>query len=84
MAADDKFSERESQDKELLRQLEIQTLEKTIQDTPLEEREKYKLIVGNRSFTLEQILAEAKEGTEYGDMFLKMQSRSRMERMRRK
>lgn len=82
--AHDEYTSRTAEDKEVLRQLEIKALEKIIQETPAGQLEKHKLVVGNRSFTLQEILNEAKEGSEYGELFLAMQSKSRLEQLRRK
>ena len=84
MEKNDEFSKREQEDKELMRQLEIRNLEKMIAEIPPEKRKEHKIIVGTRTFTLEELLAEAKEGTEYGNLFVSMQSKSRIERLRRK
>lgn len=78
------YTERREEDREVLRRLEIQHLEKMIAETPKEEREAHKLVLGDRTFTLDEILAEAKAGTEFGLKFLEMQSRSRLERLRRR
>jgi hypothetical protein len=80
----DDYSKRRQEDAEVLRQLEIRRLEKKIAELPSKDRREHKLIVGNRTFTLDEILNEAKEGTEYGRLYLNMQTRSRLERLRRK
>jgi hypothetical protein len=78
------YTSRTAEDKEVLRQLEISTLAKMIQNTPAEKRDEYKLVVGDRTFTLQEMLEEAKRGTEYGELFLAVQSKSRLEQLKRK
>ena len=82
--ADEKYTKRQDEDKEVLRALEIQNLQKTIEETPEEERKKYTVVVGNRSYTLEEMLDEVKEGTEHGELYIATMAKSRIERLRRK
>jgi hypothetical protein len=82
--ASEEYTARREEDREVLRQLEIRHLETLIAETPADKRAELKMIVGDRSFTLDQILAEAKEGTEVGLTFLDMQARSRLERLKRR
>lgn len=78
------FEERDQQDAELLRQMEIQALERMVAELPAEERGQLLLVVGDKSFTPEQMVEEAKKGSKYGELFIGMQVRARVEAMRRK
>jgi hypothetical protein len=51
---------------------------------PAATRKSAKLVVGERSFTPEEMLAEAETGSEYGATFLKMLSRMRLETLRKR
>ena len=82
--AKEEYTARKEEDRQVLRQLEIRNLEKLIEETPADKRTEHKLVVGNRTFTLDEILAETKAGTEHGEMFLSMQAKARLERLRRK
>jgi hypothetical protein len=67
----------------VLREIEIRSLERQIaQATP--EQKEVRMIAGDRSFSLEEMLEEIREGTAYGEMFLAMRQKSRLERLRRK
>lgn len=82
--ADNTYDKRKKEDEQVFRQLEIDRLEKIVGEIPEEEEEQFTIVMGDRSFTMEEILAEAREGTEYGNKYLSMQENSRLERLRRK
>ncbi|MBN1261843.1 MAG: hypothetical protein JXB35_14290 [Anaerolineae bacterium] len=81
--AEDKYTRRTEEDREALNQLEIRQLEHLVAALPPEKRREPTLVIGNRTFTPEQLLQEAKEGSEYGKLYLKMRSNSRLERLKR-
>jgi hypothetical protein len=81
---DEAFQKRKDEDRRLLRALEAQNLRTAIAETPPEELEKYTVVVGDRSFTLQQMLNEVEEGTEYGELYVATMVKSRTERLRRK
>lgn len=80
---DDKFIERMADEEELLRHLEINQFKEMIEAKTDEEREETKIIVGHRSFSLNQLLGEVQKGTKIGKTFLKLQARLRAEKARR-
>jgi len=79
-----KYAQRREEDRAVLRELEIRQLETLIKETPREKRTELKMVVGDKTYTLDQILEEAKKGTEFGVKFLDMQAKSRLERLRRR
>lgn len=81
---DTEFAERDQQDAELLRQMEIQALERIVAELPDEKRGQLLLVVGDRTFTPDQMLEEARSGSKYGELFIATQARSRLEAMRRR
>jgi hypothetical protein len=81
--ADEQYRKLQEEDRQVLREIEIRALERDIEEATPEEKE-LRMIAGDRSFTLEEMLAEIKEGTEYGEMFLAMRKKSRLERLRRR
>ena len=80
---DEKYEQRKAEDREVLRRLEIEAVEGIFQEMSVPEREELRLVVGERTFTVEEILDEARRGTEYGEDFLKTHAKARLERMRR-
>ena len=81
--SEDKYHKQEAEDRQVLRAIEIRAMEHELEMATPEERELV-MIAGDRSFTLEEMLAEVKEGTEYGETYLKMRQKSQLERLRRK
>ena len=79
----DEYQKQQEEDKRLLIEIELRSLERHIAEATPEQKE-VRMIAGDRSFTLEEMLAEIKEGTPYGEMFLAMRQKSRLERLRRK
>lgn len=82
--ADKDYSKRKQEDEEALRQLELRTLEEMIAKMPPEKRKELKVVVADRTFTPEQILEEAKKDTDYGRQYLKMLTKHRLERLKRR
>jgi hypothetical protein len=80
---DDQYRKQLEEDERVLKEVEIRSLEREIEKATPEEKE-LRMIAGDRSFTLEEMLAEIKEGTSYGDSFLAMRMKSRLERLRRR
>ncbi len=80
----EEFEKRDQQDAELRRQMEIQALERMVAELPAEKRKQPLLIVGDKTFTPEQMLEEAKKGSKYGELFIATQAKARLEAMRRK
>jgi len=82
--SNEKYWKRKEEDRQLLRELEIKNLEAIISETPQEDLDKYTVVVGDRTFTLHDMLRDVQEGTEYGELYISMMSKSRVERLRRK
>jgi hypothetical protein len=80
---DDQYRKQVEEDERILREVEIRALEREIKDLTPEEKE-LRMIAGDRSFTPEEMLAEVKEGTSYGESFLARRMKSRLERLRRR
>ena len=81
--SDKQFKKRQEEDRKMLRELEVQAIRAEIEAATPEEKA-IRIYAGDRSFTLEQLLKEVQEGTVYGETFLKMRGKSRIERLRRK
>jgi hypothetical protein len=77
------YTKRKQEDQEVLRQQDLASLKKIVAEMPAATRKSAKLVVGERSFTPEEMLAEAEKGSEYGATFLKMLSRMRLETLRK-
>jgi len=76
------YTKRKQEDQEVLRQQDLASLKKIVAEMPAATR-KSKLVVGERSFTPDEMVKEAENGTEYGATFLKMLSRMRLETLRK-
>ncbi len=80
----EKFNKRKEEEEQLRMKLEIHHLEEMISSKSESERNEKKLIVGDRSFSLNEILTEANKGTSYGKLFLDTQAKLRNEKARRR
>ena len=81
--ANDKFDKRKAGDDEAMRLWGIESLQKMISEMPAAQRSESKLVVGNQSFTVDELLKEVEEGTEVGKMYLRAQDKLRIEQLRR-
>jgi len=81
---DEEYRKRKEEDRQVLRALEIEELKNTIRKTPPEEVEKLTIVMGERTFTLDEMLAQIQERTEYGELYISSMSKSRIERLRRR
>lgn len=81
--ADSKYAKRSDEESRLREQLDIQALEKMVSGMSAEKRKMNILVVGDRTFSPNQILDEAKKGSKYGKMFVAAQQKLRTEQMRR-
>lgn len=80
----EKYSDRALQDEQVLQGLEIEALEKAVKEMSPEKRKEPRLVVADRSFSLEQLLEEVRKGTPVGKHYLQAQRKSRLEQLRRK
>ena len=80
----EKFNKRKEEEQQLRIKLEIHQLEEMISLKSESERNEKKLVVGDRTFSLNEILEEATKGTSYGKMFLATQSKLRNEKARKR
>ena len=82
--ADEKYQQRKAEDEALQRRMYVESLLKQIADMPPEKRKEAKLVVADRVFSPDEILAEVDKKTEYGELFVRMQSRAHLEQLRRR
>lgn len=80
----EKYTDRALEDEKILQELEIKALEKAVAEMPSEKRREPKLVVANRSLSLEELLEEVRKGTPVGKHYLQAQRKSRLEQLRRK
>ncbi len=81
--ADDTYDKRRAQDQEVLRQWGLESLRKMAEEMPEAQRRTTRMVVGDRSFTVDEILREVDQDTEYGRLMLKAQEKLRIEQLRR-
>ncbi len=82
--ADENYQKRKAEDEALQRRMYEESLRKQIAEMPPEKRREAKLVVADRVFTPDEILAEVEKKSEYGELFVKMQSRAHLEQLRRR
>ena len=61
--------ERESEDRALAAQMDLADLEHMVQSLKPNMRQRKRVVVGFRTFSMQEILDEARAGTPYGQMF---------------
>ncbi len=82
--ANENYQKRKAEDEALQRRFHVESLKRMIAEMPPERRKEAKLVVQDRTFSPEEILAEVEKDSEYGRLFLKMQARMHLEQLRRK
>lgn len=63
------FSKRQAEDHELGRRLDLTVAERMVQALPSRERTKRRAVIGDRVFSLQDMLEEMRAGTPYGECF---------------
>lgn len=81
---DSPYEKRKGEDEEVLRKWDLDSLRKMVAEMPAAQRKEARLVVGDRTFTVDEILDEAERGTTYGKMILQAQARLRLEQLRRR
>jgi len=69
LAARSPFSKRLAEDHELSRRIDLMAAERMVQALPARERTKKRAIIGDRVFSLRDMLEEMRAGTRYGECF---------------
>lgn len=80
---DDKYDKRKAEDERVLREWDLKSLRKIVAEMPAAQRKEAKLVIGDKTFTVDELLKEAERGTEYGKMILQAQAKLRLEQLRR-
>jgi hypothetical protein len=80
---DDNYEKRKAEDERVLREWDLESLRKMIAEMPAAQRKEERLVIGDRTFTMDELLKEAEKGTEYGKIILEAQAKLRLEQLRR-
>lgn len=80
---EDKYDKRTAEDERVLREWDIESLRTMIAEMSAAQRKDAKLVMGDRTFTVDELLKEAERGTKYGKMILQAQAKLRLEQLRR-
>jgi hypothetical protein len=80
---DDAYEKGRNQDERVLREWDLASLRKMIAGMPAAQRREAKLVIGDRTLTVDEMLKEAEKGTEIGKVILRTQTKLRLEQLRR-
>ncbi len=81
---DDIYQKRKAEDEALQWRHHVESLRKMVGEMAPADKAKAKMVVADREFSPDEILAEVEKETEYGKLFVKMQARAHMEQIRRR
>jgi hypothetical protein len=78
------YEKRKAEDERVLHEWDVESLRKMIEKMPPAQRREARLVIADRTFTVDELLREAERGTKYGKMILQAQAKLRLEQLRRK
>lgn len=76
------LAKRQAEDRELMRRLDVMEAERMVKEMPARERTRKRVVVGDRTFSMKDMVDEIRAGSAYGECFRGVVAKMRLAKLR--